>query len=196
MRHIIFFNTFNESLDINSGLKFNIRSTVDGYIKLKNEDPSIPGNSENEIDKFIITDPREYFNYRLGTKKDTENRSSLDSENILRIRIGGKDFTGRDGGVTHIMVRVPDNFDYSKFESKLSNIRHVATKKPDVERVINEIGSLIYECIGGVSNTSIDSYTAENENYEESILEFINPIVDKIGKENVKNLLMKIVDQL
>ncbi len=49
MKHITFFNTFNESLSSDSGLKFNIRSTTDGYKTLKNDDPTIPMGSEREF---------------------------------------------------------------------------------------------------------------------------------------------------
>jgi len=199
MKHIIFFNLFNENLSSNTGLGFNIRSTVDGYLKLKNEDPSIPGNSETEIDKLIITDPREYFNYKFDNKRDTENKSSIDSENVLRIRIGGKDFSGRSGGVTHIMVRVPENFNYNKFESELPNIRHNITTKSEVERVIREIENLITKCIDGNKNIHQDSSRekdAVNNRYSQDILEFINPIVDKIGSENTKKILTDLINLL
>lgn len=192
MKHIILF----ESFDSDSGLNFNLRSTVDGYIKLKNDDPSIPGNSENEIDKLIITDPKEYFNYRLNDAKDGENRFSLDSDDILRVRIGGKDFSGRPGGVTHIMVRVPKNFDSSRFGNGLSNIRHSMTIKPDVERVFKEIESLIIECIRSGSDSSVELKYDENTDYDKDILEFIEPIMNKIGREETKNILTRIIQGL
>jgi len=72
MKHITFFNTFNESLSSDSGLKFNIRSTTDGYKTLKNDDPTIPMGSERDIDKLIITNPRELFNYQYSDQKDNE----------------------------------------------------------------------------------------------------------------------------
>jgi hypothetical protein len=196
MKHIIFFNQFNESLSSITGLKFNIRSTVDGYLKLKNEDPSISGDSETEIDKLIITDPREYFNYKFDKKRDTENKSSIDSENVLRIRIGGKDFTGRSGGVTHIMVRVPENFNYNKFESELSSIRHTITNKSEVERVIREIEYLIIKCIDENKNDSNHEKDVDHDRYIQDILEFINPIVDKIGSETTKKILTDIINRL
>ena len=192
MKHIILF----ESFDSDSGLNFNLRSTVDGYIKLKNDDPSIPGNSENEIDKLIITDPKEYFNYRLNDAKDGENRFSLDSDNILRVRIGGKDFSGRPGGVTHIMVRVPDGFDVVRFENGLSNIRHSMTRKSDVERVFKEVESLIIECIGSGSDSSAELKYGEDTDYGKDIIEFIEPIMNKIGREETKNLLTRIIQGL
>jgi hypothetical protein len=196
MKHIIFFNQFNENLSSITGLKFNIRSTVDGYLKLKNEDPSISGDSETEIDKLIITDPREYFNYKFDKKRDTENKSSIDSENVLRIRIGGKDFTGRSGGVTHIMVRVPENFNYNKFESELSSIRHTITNKSEVERVIREIENLITKCIDENKNDSNHEKDVDHDRYIQDILEFINPIVDKIGSETTKKILTDIINRL
>ena len=192
MKHIILF----ESFDSDSGLNFNLRSTVDGYIKLKNDDPSIHGNSENEIDKLIITDPKEYFNYRLNDAKDGENRFSLDSDNILRVRIGGKDFSGRPGGVTHIMVRVPENFDSARFENGLSNIRHSMTRKSDVERVFKEVESLIMECIGSGSDSLPELKYDEDTDYGKDILEFIEPIMNKIGREETKNLLTRIIQGL
>lgn len=199
MKHIIFFNRFNENLSSVTGLGFNIRSTVDGYVKLKNEDPSILGNSETEIDKLIITDPREYFNYKFDNRRDIENRFSIDSENVLRIRIGGKDFSGRSGGVTHIMVRVPENFNYAKFESELPNIRHTITTKSEVERVIREIEDLLIQCIDGNTNIDHDSDREKDDDldrYSQDILEFINPIVDKIGSENTKKILIDLINQL
>ena len=192
MKHIILFERF----DSDSGLNFNLRSTVDGYIKLKNDDPSIPGNSENEIDKLIITDPKEYFNYRLNDAKDGENRFSLDSDNILRVRIGGKDFSGRPGGVTHIMVRVPENFDSGRFENGLLNIRHSMTIKRDIERVFKEVESLIIECIGSGSDSSTELKYDEDMDYGKDILEFIEPIMNKIGRGETKNILTRIIQGL
>ena len=192
MKHIILFERF----DSDSGLNFNLRSTVDGYIKLKNDDPSIPGNSENEIDKLIITDPKEYFNYRLNDAKDGENRFSLDSDNILRVRIGGKDFSGRPGGVTHIMVRVPENFDSGRFENGLLNIRHSMTIKRDIERVFKEVESLVKECIGEHTDSSSELMYVDNTDYTKDILGLLAPIMDKIGKEKTKSLLINIIKDL
>lgn len=198
MRHIIFYSTFNESLSTDSTLRFNVRSTTDGYQTLKNDDPSIPMGSEREADKLIITDPREFFNYQYGSQRDDETRSSIDSENILRIRIGGKDFTGRSGGVTHIFLRVPDNFDYSKFEREISSIRHKKTLKPDVERVLEEVENLVMSCLGE-SDFSKSSYQEEidpDHSHTQRIIEFIEPIKGAIGNEKMKQILLDIASKL
>lgn len=195
MRHIRFYNSFNESLSSEDPLKMNVASTIDGYTILRKDDPTIPMGSESSIDKDIITDPKERFNYAYGNERDNETRSSLDSDNILRIRIGGRDFVGRSGGVTHILLRVPENFDYKTFEEKVKQIRHKSTTKSDVEKVIEEVNRLIYECMDGLyidTNSDIDL----EENYMDTITEFINPIKDKIGSENIKKILLDIIKEL
>ena len=199
MRHISLFNIFNESISLDENLKMNIASTTDGYLTLKKDDPTIPMESERSIDKKIITDPKEFFNYQFSDKRDNETRSSLDDEGILRIRIGGKDFLGRPAGVTHILLRVPSNFNYDKFSKEVQQIRHQFTRSAEVESAINKVKNLLAECMSG-GNTQNSVEQTKNidteENYTSDILQFVNPIINKVGKDRMKEILLDIVSKL
>jgi autotransporter strand-loop-strand O-heptosyltransferase len=48
-----------------SELKFNVNSTIDGYVKVKEDDPSISSDNESSFDKLIITNPSDFYNLPL-----------------------------------------------------------------------------------------------------------------------------------
>ena len=193
------FNNFiyekiNEDTLSYGGLKFNVNSTINGYVKVKEDDPSIPSDGENSFDKLIIKDPREFFNFRYDNEKDNKNLSSIDSENVLRIRIGSKDFTGRSAGVTHVSVRVPENFDYDKFQSELPNIKIAFTNKTEVDRVIKEVETLVTKCTGEAPTVFMDTKLDSKLDYKQDIVNFIKSIEEKIGKEDTKKLFLYCLD--
>ena len=185
-----------------SELRFNVNSTIDGYVKVKEDDPSISSDSEGSFDKLIITDPREFFNFRYDAEKDNKNLSSIDSENVLRIRIGSKDYKGRSAGVTHVSVRVPENFDYNKFQSELPNIKIALTNKTEVERVIKEVEALVTKCTGEEPMVYLDTKPNTKIDYKEEIykqgivINFIKSIEEKIGKEETKKIFIDIINNL
>ena len=179
-----------------SELRFNVNSTIDGYVKVKEDDPSISFDSENSFDKLIITDPREFFNFRFDREKDNKNLSSIDSENVLRIRIGSKDFKGRSAGVTHVSVRVPENFDYNKFQSELPNIKIALTDRTEVDRVIKEVEALVTKCAGGEPNAYSDNKPDNKPDYRQDIVNFIKSIEEKLGKEDTKRIFIDIINKL
>ena len=175
-----------------SELRFNVNSTIDGYVKVKEDDPSISSDSEGSFDKLIITDPREFFNFRYDAEKDNKNLSSIDSENVLRIRIGSKDYKGRSAGVTHVSVRVPENFDYNKFQLELPNIKIALTDKTEVDRVIKEVEALVTKCTGKAPTVFLDTKI----DYRQDIVNFIKDIEEKIGKEDTKRIFIDIINKL
>ena len=177
-----------------SELRFNVNSTIDGYVKVKEDDPSISSDSESSFDKLIITDPREFFNFRYDNEKDNKNLSSIDSENVLRIRIGSKDYKGRSAGVTHVSVRVPENFDYNKFQSELPNIKIALTDKTEVDRVIKEVEALVTKCTGKAPTVFLDTKLDTKLDYKQDIVNFIKSIEEKIGKEETKKLFLYCLD--
>ena len=185
-----------------SELRFNVNSTIDGYVKVKEDDPSISSDSEGSFDKLIITDPREFFNFRYDAEKDNKNLSSIDSENVLRIRIGSKDYKGRSAGVTHVSVRVPENFDYDKFQLELPNIKIALTNKTEVERVIKEVEALVTKCTGEEPMVYLDTKPNTKIDYKEEIykqgivINFIKSIEEKIGKEETKKIFIDIINNL
>jgi len=185
-----------------SELRFNVNSTIEGYTKVKEDDPSIPSDTETSFDKLIITDPREFFNFRYDNEKDNKNLSSIDSENVLRIRIGSKDFKGRSAGVTHISVRVPENFDYDKFQSELPNIKIAFTNKTEVDRVIKEVETLVTKCTGKAPTVFMDTKPDTKLDYkqeiykQEIVINFIKSIEEKIGKEETKKIFIDIINNL
>jgi len=185
-----------------SELRFNVNSTIDGYVKVKEDDPSISSDSEGSFDKLIITDPREFFNFRYDAEKDNKNLSSIDSENVLRIRIGSKDYKGRSAGVTHVSVRVPENFDYNKFQLELPNIKIALTNKTEVERVIKEVEALVTKCTGEEPMVYLDTKPNTKIDYKEEIykqgivINFIKSIEEKIGKEETKKIFIDIINNL
>ena len=81
------YEKINEDTLSHGGLKFNINSTIDGYVKVKEDDPTLSSGNESSFDKLIITDPSEFYNFRYDRDKDNKNLSAIDSENVLRIRI-------------------------------------------------------------------------------------------------------------
>ena len=184
---------FNEDY---SELKFNFNSTIDGYVKVKEEDPTISSDNETLFDKLIITDPRDFYNFRYDKEKDNKNLSSIDSENVLRIRIGSKDFSGRGGGVTHVSVRVPENFDYNKFQSELPNIKIAITNKTEVDRIIKEVEALVTKCTGGEPTVFMDTKLDNKPDYKQDIVKFIKDIEEKIGKEDTKKIFIDIINKL
>ena len=177
-----------------SELRFNVNSTIDGYVKVKEDDPSISSDSEGSFDKLIITDPREFFNFRYDNEKDNKNLSSIDSENVLRIRIGSKDYKGRSAGVTHVSVRVPENFDYNKFQLELPNIKIALTNKTEVERVIKEVEALVTKCTGKAPTVFLDTKLDTKLDYKQDIVNFIKSIQENIGKEETKKLFLYCLD--
>lgn len=179
---------FNEDY---SELKFNFNSTTDGYVKVKEDDPTISSDNETLFDKLIITDPRDFYNFRYDKEKDNKNLSSIDSENVLRIRIGSKDFSGRGGGVTHVSVRVPGNFDYNKFQSELPNIKIAFTNKTEVNRIIKEVETLVTKYTGEPT-----VYLDNKLDYKQDIVKFIKDIEEKIGKEDTKKIFIDIINKL
>ena len=183
---------FNEDY---SELKFNFNSTIDGYVKVKEEDPTISSDNETLFDKLIITDPRDFYNFRYDKEKDNKNLSSIDSENVLRIRIGSKDFSGRGGGVTHVSVRVPGNFDYNKFQSELPNIKIAITNKTEVDRIIKEVETLVTKYTGEPT-VYLDNKLDNKPDYKQDIVKFIKDIEEKIGKEDTKKIFIDIINKL
>ena len=183
---------FNEDY---SELKFNFNSTIDGYVKVKEEDPTISSDNETLFDKLIITDPRDFYNFRYDKEKDNKNLSSIDSENVLRIRIGSKDFSGRGGGVTHVSVRVPGNFDYNKFQSELPNIKIAFTNKTEVNRIIKEVETLVTKYTGEPT-VYLDNKLDIKLDYKKDIVNFIKSIEEKIGKEDTKKIFIDIINKL
>ena len=190
------YEKINEDTLSYGGLKFNVNSTIDGYVKVKEDDPTISFDSENSFDKLIITDPREFFNFRFDREKDNKNLSSIDSENVLRIRIGSKDFKGRGAGVTHVSVRVPENFDYNKFQSELPNIKIALTDRTEVDRVIKEVEALVTKCAGGEPNAYSDNKPDNKPDYRQDIVNFIKSIEEKLGKEDTKRIFIDIINKL
>ena len=190
------YEKINEDTLSYRGLKFNFNSTIDGYVKVKEDDPTISFDSENSFDKLIITDPREFFNFRFDREKDNKNLSSIDSENVLRIRIGSKDFKGRGAGVTHVSVRVPENFDYNKFQSELPNIKIALTDRTEVDRVIKEVEALVTKCAGGEPNAYSDNKPDNKPDYRQDIVNFIKSIEEKLGKEDTKRIFIDIINKL
>ena len=188
------YEKINEDTLSHDGLRFNVNSTIDGYLKVKEDDPSISSDSESSFDKLIITDPREFFNFRYDNEKDNKNLSSIDSENVLRIRIGSKDFKGRSAGVTHVSVRVPENFDYNKFQSELPNIKIALTDKTEVDRVIKEVEALVTKCTGKAPTVFLDTKLDTKLDYKQDIVNFIKSIEEKIGKEETKKLFLYCLD--
>ena len=184
---------FNE--DLYNGLKFNVNSTIDGYVKVKEDDPTISSDNESSFDKLIITNPREFYNFRYDREKDNKNLSSIDSENVLRIRIGSKDFTGRGGGVTHVSVRVPENFDYDKFQLELPNIKISFTNRTEVDRVIKEVETLVTKYTGEPT-FYLDNKLDTKLDYKQDIVNFIKSIEEKIGKEDTKKIFIDIINKL
>jgi len=184
---------FNE--DLYNGLKFNVNSTIDGYVKVKEDDPTISSDNESSFDKLIITNPREFYNFRYDREKDNKNLSSIDSENVLRIRIGSKDFTGRGGGVTHVSVRVPGNFDYDKFQLELPNIKISFTNRTEVDRVIKEVETLVTKYTGEPT-FYLDNKLDTKLDYKQDIVNFIKSIEEKIGKEDTKKIFIDIINKL
>ena len=81
------YEKINEGPLPDSELLFNVNSTIDGYVKVKEEDPTISSDNETLVDKLIITNPSDFYNFRYDKEKDNKNLSSIDSENVLRIRI-------------------------------------------------------------------------------------------------------------
>ena len=190
------YEKINEDTLSYRGLKFNFNSTIDGYVKVKEDDPTISFDSENSFDKLIITDPREFFNFRFDREKDNKNLSSIDSENVLRIRIGSKDFKGRSDGVTHVSVRVPENFDYNKFQLELPNIKIALTDRTEVDRVIKEVEALVTKCAGGEPNAYSDNKPDNKPDYRQDIVNFIKSIEEKLGKEDTKRIFIDIINKL
>ena len=184
---------FNE--DLYNGLKFNVNSTIDGYVKVKEDDPTISSDNESSFDKLIITNPREFYNFRYDREKDNKNLSSIDSENVLRIRIGSKDFTGRGGGVTHVSVRVTGNFDYDKFQLELPNIKISFTNRTEVDRVIKEVETLVTKYTGEPT-FYLDNKLDTKLDYKQDIVNFIKSIEEKIGKEDTKKIFIDIINNL
>ena len=180
-----------EDLSYNE-LRFNVNSTIDGYVKVKEDDPTLSSDNETLFDKLILTNPSDFYNFRYDKEKDNKNLSAIDSENVLRIRIGSRDFTGRGGGVTHVSVRVPENFDYDKFQSELPNIKIAFTNKTEVDRVIKEVEALVTKCTGREPTVFMDT----NLNYKQDIVNFIKSIEEKLGKEDTKKIFSDIINKL
>jgi len=196
------YEKINEGPLPDSELLFNVNSTIDGYVKVKEEDPTISSDNETLVDKLIITNPSDFYNFRYDKEKDNKNLSSIDSENVLRIRIGSKDFSGRGGGVTHVSVRVPENFDYNKFQSELPNIKIAITNKTEVDRIIKEVEALVTKCTGGEPTVSMDTKPNTKIDYKEEIykqgivINFIKSIEEKVGKEETKKIFIDIINNL
>ena len=190
------YEKINEDTLSYGGLKFNVNSTIDGYVKVKEDDPTISSDNETLFDKLIITDPRDFYNFRYDKEKDNKNISSIDSENVLRIRIGSRDFTGRGGGVTHVSVRVPENFDYNKFQSELPNIKIAITNKTEVDRIIKEVEALVTKCTGGEPTVFMDTKPDNKPDYRQDIVNFIKSIEEKLGKEDTKRIFIDIINKL
>ena len=189
------YEKINEGPLPDSELLFNVNSTIDGYVKVKEEDPTISSDNETLVDKLIITNPSDFYNFRYDKEKDNKNLSSIDSENVLRIRIGSKDFSGRGGGVTHVSVRVPGNFDYNKFQSELPNIKIAFTNKTEVNRIIKEVEALVTKCTGEPT-VYLDNKLDTKPDYKQDIVKFIKDIEEKIGKEDTKKIFIDIINKL
>ena len=190
------YEKINEDTLSYGGLKFNVNSTIDGYVKVKEDDPIISSDNETLFDKLILTNPSDFYNFRYDKEKDNKNISSIDSENVLRIRIGSRDFTGRGGGVTHVSVRVPENFDYNKFQSELLNIKIAITNKTEVDRIIKEVEALVTKCAGGEPNAYSDNKPDNKLDYRQDIVNFIKSIEEKLGKEDTKRIFIDIINKL
>ena len=189
------YEKINEDTLSHGGLKFNINSTIDGYVKVKEDDPTLSSGNESSFDKLIITDPSEFYNFRYDREKDNKNLSAIDSENVLRIRIGSRDFTGRGGGVTHVSVRVPENFDYDKFQSELPNIKIALTNRTEVDRVIKEVETLVTKYTGEPT-FYLDNKLDTKLDYKQDVVNFIKSIEEKIGKEDTKKIFIDIINKL
>lgn len=190
------YEKINEDTLSYGGLKFNVNSTIDGYVKVKEDDPTISSDNETLFDKLILTNPSDFYNFRYDKEKDNKNISSIDSENVLRIRIGSRDFTGRGGGVTHVSVRVPENFDYNKFQSELPNIKIAITNKTEVDRIIKEVEALVTKCTGGEPTVFMDTKPDNKPDYRQDIVNFIKSIEEKLGKEDTKRIFIDIINKL
>ena len=190
------YEKINEDTLSYGGLKFNVNSTIDGYVKVKEDDPTISSDNETLFDKLILTNPSDFYNFRYDKEKDNKNISSIDSENVLRIRIGSRDFTGRGGGVTHVSVRVPENFDYNKFQSELPNIKIAFTNKTEVNRIIKEVEALVTKCTGGEPTVFMDTKPDNKPDYRQDIVNFIKSIEEKLGKEDTKRIFIDIINKL
>ena len=190
------YEKINEETLSYGGLKFNVNSTIDGYVKVKEDDPTISSDNETLFDKLILTNPSDFYNFRYDKEKDNKNISSIDSENVLRIRIGSRDFTGRGGGVTHVSVRVPENFDYNKFQSELPNIKIAITNKTEVDRIIKEVEALVTKCTGGEPTVFMDTKPDTKPDYRQDIVNFIKSIEEKLGKEDTKRIFIDIINKL
>ena len=190
------YEKINEDTLSYGGLKFNVNSTIDGYVKVKEDDPTISSDNETLFDKLILTNPSDFYNFRYDKEKDNKNISSIDSENVLRIRIGSRDFTGRGGGVTHVSVRVPENFDYNKFQSELPNIKIAITNKTEVDRIIKEVEALVTKCTGGEPTVFMDTKPDTKPDYRQDIVNFIKSIEEKLGKEDTKRIFIDIINKL
>ena len=190
------YEKINEDTLSYGGLKFNVNSTIDGYVKVKEDDPTISSDNETLFDKLILTNPSDFYNFRYDKEKDNKNISSIDSENVLRIRIGSKDFSGRGGGVTHVSVRVPENFDYNKFQSELPNITISITNKSEVDRIIKEVEALVTKCTGGEPTVFMDTKPDNKPDYRQDIVNFIKSIEEKLGKEDTKRIFIDIINKL
>ena len=190
------YEKINEETLSYGGLKFNVNSTIDGYVKVKEDDPTISSDNETLFDKLILTNPSDFYNFRYDKEKDNKNISSIDSENVLRIRIGSRDFTGRGGGVTHVSVRVPENFDYNKFQSELPNIKIAITNKTEVDRIIKEVEALVTKCTGGEPTVFMDTKPDNKPDYRQDIVNFIKSIEEKLGKEDTKRIFIDIINKL
>jgi hypothetical protein len=190
------YEKINEDTLSQGRLKFNVNSTIDGYVKVKEDDLSISSDNESSFDKLIITNPSEFYNFRYDRDKDNKNLSAIDSENVLRIRIGSRDFTGRGGGVTHVSVRVPENFDYDKFQLELPNIKIALTNRTEVDRVIKEVEALVTKCAGEEPTSYLDNKPDNKPDYKQDIVKFIKDIEEKIGKEDTKRIFIDIINKL
>jgi len=190
------YEKINEDTLSQGGLKFNVNSTIDGYVKVKEDDLSISSDNESSFDKLIITNPSEFYNFRYDRDKDNKNLSAIDSENVLRIRIGSRDFTGRGGGVTHVSVRVPENFDYDKFQLELPNIKIALTNRTEVDRVIKEVEALVTKCAGEEPTSYLDNKIDNKPDYKQDIVNFIKSIEEKLGKEDTKRIFIDIINKL
>ena len=190
------YEKINEDTLSYGGLKFNVNSTIDGDVKVKEDDPTISSDNETLFDKLILTNPSDFYNFRYDKEKDNKNISSIDSENVLRIRIGSRDFTGRGGGVTHVSVRVPENFDYNKFQSELPNIKIAITNKTEVDRIIKEVEALVTKCTGGEPTVFMDTKPDNKPDYRQDIVNFIKSIEEKLGKEDTKRIFIDIINKL
>jgi len=188
------YEKINEDTLSQGGLKFNVNSTIDGYVKVKEDDPTLSSDNESSFDKLIITNPSEFYNFRYDRDKDNKNLSAIDSENVLRIRIGSRDFTGRGGGVTHVSVRVPENFDYNKFQLELPNIKIALTNRTEVDRIIKEVEDLVTKCTGEEPTVFMDTKLDTKLDYKQDVVNFIKSIEEKIGKEDTKKLFLYCLD--